>query len=274
MFWSTLGSFPSSVSSPFSLFCRRFKFSICSSNYICFSFMSFLITFFSLSPHFAEPSRFSYFLPASKQCCSHGFPFSFCRWSVDGKRWTQHERITILRHNSQDDLVGIGYVSYCSRLALPWKRVLVSSFDNVNRVYCTGQISSVHAVQKKRSVVTRLAILTWYFSLYLSKDRLPERFVKSERIDRVHNLTTVLVSCASQIKAAVGLTKYIYFLFADVVWTTAGCPGILLFLSSLDFPRSILTHSDSNFRNQNVPEGAIFFFWNQYSNIVRKKLSN
>ena len=36
----------------------------------------------------------------------------------------------------------------------------------------------------------------------------------------------------------------------------------------------IKTHSDSNFRNQNVPEGAIFFFWNQYSNIVRKKLSN
>ena len=35
-----------------------------------------------------------------------------------------------------------------------------------------------------------------------------------------------------------------------------------------------LTHSDFNFRNQNVPEGAIFFFWNQYSNIVRKKLSN
>ena len=41
----------------------------------------------------------------------------------------------------------------------------------------------------------------------------------------------------------------------------------------LAFPRP-LTHSDSNFRNQNVPEGAIFFFWNQYSNIVRKKLSN
>ena len=36
----------------------------------------------------------------------------------------------------------------------------------------------------------------------------------------------------------------------------------------------VLTHSDFHFRNQNVPEGAIFFFWNQYSNIVRKKLSN
>ena len=35
-----------------------------------------------------------------------------------------------------------------------------------------------------------------------------------------------------------------------------------------------LTHSDFHFRNQNVLEGAIFFFWNQYSNIVRKKLSN
>ena len=29
-----------------------------------------------------------------------------------------------------------------------------------------------------------------------------------------------------------------------------------------------LTHSDFHFRNQNVLEGAIFFFWNQYSNIV------
>ena len=35
-----------------------------------------------------------------------------------------------------------------------------------------------------------------------------------------------------------------------------------------------LTHSDFHFRNQNVPEGAIFFFWNQYSNIVREKFSN
>ena len=37
---------------------------------------------------------------------------------------------------------------------------------------------------------------------------------------------------------------------------------------------SLLTPSDFNFRNQNVVEGAILFFWNQYSNIVRKKLSN
>ena len=35
-----------------------------------------------------------------------------------------------------------------------------------------------------------------------------------------------------------------------------------------------LTRSDFHFRNQNVLEGAIFFFWNQYSNIARKKLSN
>ena len=34
-----------------------------------------------------------------------------------------------------------------------------------------------------------------------------------------------------------------------------------------------LTLSDFHFRNQNVLQGAIFFFWNQYSNIVRKKLS-
>ena len=35
-----------------------------------------------------------------------------------------------------------------------------------------------------------------------------------------------------------------------------------------------LTHSDFHFRKQNVLEGTIFFFWNQYSNIVREKLSN
>ena len=35
-----------------------------------------------------------------------------------------------------------------------------------------------------------------------------------------------------------------------------------------------LTLSDFHFWNQNVLEGAIFCFWNQYSNIVRKKLSN
>ena len=36
---------------------------------------------------------------------------------------------------------------------------------------------------------------------------------------------------------------------------------------------TILTLSDFHFRNQNVLEGAIFFLWNQYSNIVREKLS-
>ena len=35
-----------------------------------------------------------------------------------------------------------------------------------------------------------------------------------------------------------------------------------------------LTLSDFHFWNQNVLEGAILCFWNQYSNIVRKKLSN
>ena len=33
----------------------------------------------------------------------------------------------------------------------------------------------------------------------------------------------------------------------------------------------ILTLSDFHFRNQNVLQGAIFFFWNQYSAIARKK---
>ena len=37
---------------------------------------------------------------------------------------------------------------------------------------------------------------------------------------------------------------------------------------------SELTPSDYHFWNQNVLEGTILFFWNQYSNIVRKKLSN
>ena len=36
---------------------------------------------------------------------------------------------------------------------------------------------------------------------------------------------------------------------------------------------TVLTLSDFHFRNQNVLEGAIFFFWNHYSNIVRNKLS-
>ena len=35
-----------------------------------------------------------------------------------------------------------------------------------------------------------------------------------------------------------------------------------------------LTPSDFQFLNQNVLAGAILFFWNQYSNIVRTKLSS
>ena len=35
-----------------------------------------------------------------------------------------------------------------------------------------------------------------------------------------------------------------------------------------------LTPSDFRFLNQNVLAGAILFFWNQYSNIVRTKLSS
>ena len=35
-----------------------------------------------------------------------------------------------------------------------------------------------------------------------------------------------------------------------------------------------LTPSDFHFLNQNVLAGAISFFWNQYSNIVRTKLSS
>ena len=38
--------------------------------------------------------------------------------------------------------------------------------------------------------------------------------------------------------------------------------------------QATLTPSDYHFWNQNVLEGTILFFWNQYSNIVRKKLSN
>ena len=69
-----------------------------------------------------------------------------------------------------------------------------------------------------------------------------------------------------------------------LLYFCAGCPTINLNfkLCSKSEIRELvnsniyigLTHSDSNFRNQNVPEGAILFFWNQYSNIVRKKLSN
>ena len=40
-----------------------------------------------------------------------------------------------------------------------------------------------------------------------------------------------------------------------------------------DWQMCMLTPSDYHFWNQNVLEGAILFFWNQYSNIVRKKLS-
>ena len=36
----------------------------------------------------------------------------------------------------------------------------------------------------------------------------------------------------------------------------------------------VLTPSDFHFLNQNVLAGAILFFWNQYSNIVRTKLSS
>ena len=36
--------------------------------------------------------------------------------------------------------------------------------------------------------------------------------------------------------------------------------------------RMTLTPSDFHFLNQNVLAGAILFFWNQYSNIVRTKL--
>ena len=35
-----------------------------------------------------------------------------------------------------------------------------------------------------------------------------------------------------------------------------------------------LTPSDFHFLNQNVLAGAILFIWNQYSNIVRTKLSS
>ena len=41
---------------------------------------------------------------------------------------------------------------------------------------------------------------------------------------------------------------------------------------AIDF-LEILTLSDFHFLNQNVLEGGIFFFWNQYYNIVRNKLS-
>ena len=45
-------------------------------------------------------------------------------------------------------------------------------------------------------------------------------------------------------------------------------------LYELQWAEFNLTPSDFHFRNHNVLEGAMFFFWNQYSNIVRKKLSN
>ena len=37
---------------------------------------------------------------------------------------------------------------------------------------------------------------------------------------------------------------------------------------------TLLTPSDFHFLNQNVLAGAMLFFWNQYSNIVRTKLSS
>ena len=49
---------------------------------------------------------------------------------------------------------------------------------------------------------------------------------------------------------------------------------LLCMWNNINLVLAILTPSDFNFRNQNVVEGAIFFIWNQYSNIVRKKLSN
>ena len=44
--------------------------------------------------------------------------------------------------------------------------------------------------------------------------------------------------------------------------------------ASLALISSGLTPSDFHFLNQNVLAGAILFFWNQYSNIVRTKLSS
>ena len=46
-----------------------------------------------------------------------------------------------------------------------------------------------------------------------------------------------------------------------------------LILGKRDVP-GFLTPSDFHFLNQNVLAGAILFFWNQYSNIVRTKLSS
>ena len=49
-------------------------------------------------------------------------------------------------------------------------------------------------------------------------------------------------------------------------------PNVILH-PKLSFKKWTLTFSNIHFRNQDVLEGAIFFFWNQYSNIVPKKLS-
>ena len=46
--------------------------------------------------------------------------------------------------------------------------------------------------------------------------------------------------------------------------------GKLILLTTL-YTVISLTLSDFHFRNQNVLQGAIFFFWNQYSAIARKK---
>ena len=44
--------------------------------------------------------------------------------------------------------------------------------------------------------------------------------------------------------------------------------------SAVKLQCNYLTPSDFHFLNQNVLAGAILFFWNQYSNIVRTKLSS